>query len=276
LGDNVQGLAAKGDQSATESINVQQRASIRLSNPINRIAMALNDLMGHIWDLNKQCAPTIKEFKIAGVGNGLPAFSRISSADYDVQVSFKLNMATMFDVQMARDTALLNYKTFMVNPLVMQHPAALYELTTDTMKKVGCEIPLPKPVQATAKSPFLEHDMIRAGKKVDPVEGEDIIEHKTGHETFMQSDEFKEWPEWAKQELATHYDKTLILEQTLAAANLNASGIFEGMPMGGQGMPPQPGMTATKNPSQQFNNLRVEETPKSQRENVKNGFKGAY
>jgi hypothetical protein len=277
LGDNVQGLASKGDQSATESINVQQRASIRLSNPINRIAVALNDLMGHIWDLNKQCAPAVKEFKVAGVGNGLPVFSKITNADYDVQVSFKLNMATMFDVQMARDTALLNYKTFMVNPLVMNHPAALYELTKDTMKKVGCELPLPKPVQATARSPFLEHDMIREGKKgVDPVEGEDVEEHLAGHESFMQSDEYKEWPEWAKQELTLHYDKTQILKQTLAAANLNASGIFEGMPGAAQGMAPQPGMTATRNPSQQFNNLRVEETPKSQKENVKNGFKGAY
>lgn len=275
LGDNVQGLAAKGDQSATESINVQQRASIRLSNPINRIAVALNDLMGHIWDLNKQCAPKIKEFKVAGVGNGMPVFDKITQADYDVQVSFKLNMATMFDVQLARDTALLNYKTFMANPLVMNNPAALYELTKDTMKKVGCELPLTVPPQAKAISPFLAIDMLRAGKEIEPMEGIDTDEYITVFQEFMKGDDYKEWPEWAKQAMAIYFDKVQILKQTLAAGNLNMSGIFEGMP-GGGGMAPQPSFTASKNPSQTFNSLRVEETPKSMKENVKNGFKGAY
>ncbi len=275
LGDNVQGLAAKGDQSATESINVQQRASIRLSNPINRIGLSLHKLVGHIWDLNKQCAPKEKEFKVAGVGNGVPVFMKMTRADYDVQVAFKLNMATMFDVQMKRDTALLNYRTFMPNPLVMNNPASFYALTKDTMTSVGCEIPLMKPIQATAISPFLALDMILAGKPVEPVEGWEVDEHLTAYDAFMESDEYNdEWTDEQKQALQLLYDKVQILKQTLAAGNLNQSGVFEGMP--GGGMPAQPGMTATQNPSQKFNTLRVEETPKSMKENVKNGFKGAY
>jgi hypothetical protein len=140
------------------------------------------------------------------------------------------------------------------------------------MRKVGCDLPLLKPVQATAISPFLEHDLIREGKTVEPVEGEDVEEHLTAHQAFIDTEEFKEWPTWAQQALLLHYDKTQILKQTLASANLNSSGIFEGMP--GGGMASQPGMTATRNPTQAFNNLRVEETPKSMQQNTANGFRG--
>jgi hypothetical protein len=273
LGDVIQGInGQKG--TATETIHSQQRAGIRLSNPINRIAGALQGLVQHAWELIKQCGPEVKEFKIVGIGDGTPVFSKITSADYDAQVSFKLNMATMYDVQMLRDTALLNYKTFISNPLVMNNPASFYQLTSESMKALGLKVNIPKPEQAKARSPWVEHDLIRIGEDIEPVIGEDTDEHKRAHMSLIRSDEFKHWPSDAQQRLMTHYDKTQILETTLQAANLNQSGVFEGMP-GGAAMPPaSPGMTATRNPSQTMNNLRVEETGNSQRQNVQNGMSG--
>lgn len=271
LGDVIQGVQGKGDASATNTIHSQQRAGIRLSNPINRIAKSLQKLMDHIWDLNRQCAPTVKEFRVVGVGDGIPIFSKITSQDYANKVSFKLEMATMYDVQMLRDTALLNYQTFMSNPIFMQNPAAFYALTKETMNAVGLRIDIPKPPQAKVVSPFAEIDMVREGKMVEPVVGEDPDEHIKVYEEFMKSEDFKNWPLDAQQRLAELYDKTQMLKQTLEASNLNQSGIFEGMaPMPAEG----PGLTATRNPSQTFNNMRVGETGPSKRANLTNGSKG--
>jgi hypothetical protein len=272
LGDVMQGVPGK-DNTATETIHSQQRAGIRLATPMNRIARALDELTGHIWELTKQCAPEIKEFKVVGVGDGVPVFSKITSEDYNVNVSYKLKMATMFDVQMLRDTALLNYQTFISNPLFMQHPAAFYDLTKQTMDAVGLKVSIPKPEQANTKSPFVEHDLIRAGETIEPVIGEDTEEHKRAHMTFMKSEEFQNWPREAQQALMEHYDKTMILETTLRAANLNSSGVFPGMP-GSPAPSGNPGFTASRNPSQVFNTMRTGETGKSQRQNVKNGAPG--
>lgn len=274
LGDVIQGVMSK-DGSATEAINAQQRAGIRLATPINRISFALNELLGHIWELNKQCAPEIKEFKVVGIGAGSPVFDKITSSDYEAQVSFKLNMATLYDVQVLRDTALLNYRTFLANPLVMNNPASFYELTQNTMRAVGLEINIPKPEQAKAKSPWLEHDLLHRGTEVEPVIGEDADEHLLAHDALIRSEEFKNWPADAQQRMMLHRDKTMILKQTLEASNLNQSGIYEGPnPMGGADQQ-TPGFTASRNPTQTFNTMRVGETPDSMKQNMMNGEQGA-
>lgn len=271
LGDVIQGIAGKS--TATETIHSQQRAGIRLSNPINRIGLALERLVEHTWELYKQCSPEIKEFKIVGMGDGVPVFSKITSADYEAQVSFKLQMATMYDVQMLRDTALLNYNTFIQNPLVMNNPGSFYELTTNTMQAVGLKLNIPKPEQAKVRSPWVEHDLIREGQDVEPVLGEDTEEHMKAHMAFMKSEDFEMWPTDAQQRLMLHFDKTQMQQQAIQAANLNQSGMFEGMPGGMDSG--APGMTANKNPTQEFNTMRVNESAKSQRTNVENGMKGS-
>ncbi len=272
MGDSIQGIQGGKDATATNTIHSQQRAGIRLSNPINRLAKAVNELIEHIWELNRQCAPRMKEFRVVGMGDGVPVFSKITSQDYANKVSFKLEMATMHDVQMLRDTALLVYNTFLPNPLVVNNPAVLYTLTQKTMHDVGCDIPLPKPEQAKVISPFAELDLIREGKDVEPVIGEDPDEHLKAYDEFMKSEDYENWPDDAKMRLKMLYDKTQMLKQTLQAANLNQSGMFEGMPGGAP--PSAPGMTASRNPSQTFNNLRVGETGPSMKKNVENGPKG--
>lgn len=273
LGDVIQGVTNSGD-TATETIHSQQRAGIRLATPINRMAKALNELMGHIWELNKQCAPEIKEFQIVGMGNGLPVFEKITSKDYDVMVNFKLKMATLQETQILRDTALLNYKTFISNPLVMQNPASFYELTKNTMDAVGLKINLPKPDQAKVLSPWVIIDMIRAGSDdMEPIIGTDADEHMKAVMAFMKSEDYENWPTDRQQQLLLYYDKLQILKQTLESGNLNQSGIFAGPNPTAGGS--SPAMTATRNPSQTFNNLRVGETGNSQRQQPMNGMKGA-
>lgn len=273
MGDAIQGIQGGREQSATNTLQSVQRAGIRLATPINRIGLALEELIGHIWELMKQCGPEVKEYRIAGVGNGVPAFDKISSADYDAQVSFKLKMATLHDVQLVRDTALLNYRTFISNPLYMNNPAAFYELTQTTQEAVGLKIRLPKPDQAKIKSPFEIIDLIRAGEDQEAQLGIDPDEHMRAVMAYMKDEEFENWELPRRIALMKYYDTCQILKETLSSANLNQSGIFEGM--NGMAAPNTPGMTATRNPSQTFNNLRVGDSPKSAAKQANNGMSGA-
>ncbi len=157
----------------------------------------------------------------------------------------------------------------MANPLVMNNPAAFYELTVNTMNAVGCKVNIPKPEQANVRSPFVEHDLILRGEDLDPVLGEDTQEHMTAHKAFMKGDEFKNWPQDAQMRLAAHVDKTMVQQETLRMGNLNASGIYEGA--GPMGAPATPALDATRNPSATMNRMRAGETGKSMRQNVSNG-----
>lgn len=270
LGDVIQGLQGKADASATNTIQSTQRAGIRLATPINRIGNSLSELVGHIWDLNKLCAPEIKEFKVAGVGDGTPIFHKMARTDYNTQVAFKLHMATLQDVQMLRDSAMLNYRTFITNPMITANPASFYSLTQQTMDTLGVKVKIPMPDQAKAKSPFEIIDLIEDGEHPDPTVGIDPDEHLAAVKAFIESEDFQEWSTEQKMALFLYYDKVQILKQTLQSANLNQSGVFQGMNGVQQapGQPVPPTMTASRNPSQAMNRMRVSNSPQSARANA--------
>lgn len=272
LGDVIQGLQGKGDASATNTIQSSQRAGIRLSNPINRIGIALEELVGHIWDLNKLCAPLVKEYKVSGVGNGTPIFNKMSRSDYNTQVGFKLNMATMYDVQALQSAAMLNYRTAITNPLIMNDPAAMYDLTHQTFEALGLKLKLQIPDQAKVKSPFEVIDLIEQGKTYDPMPGIDPEEHLTALQAFAESEDFENWNTEQRAALYLYYDKVQVLKHTLQSANLNNAGIFEGMNGPQGGIPPT--VTANRNPTQRFNTTRVSNSPQSMRQNAQQGGQG--
>lgn len=263
LNENMQGVASAKEISATENIQVTQRSSIRFSNPMNRILGSLNKLLEHVWELNNLCAPATKEYFTTGIGRGGRIFDKMTKDTYKSQLKFKFEVASTFDVQLLRDSWLLAFRMFY--PLLQTHPAAAYDLMKNTMKNMGINLDIPKPPQADVLSPSVEHELIRKGQDVEPQVGEDYDEHLRQHLAWTSTEEFQGWPEDAKQGLYLHIDKTQILKATLEAANLNKSGMYEG------GMPGMPGVTATRNPSQHFNNVRVGETTASMAENVRNG-----
>jgi hypothetical protein len=272
ISENMQSVGGSKDTTATENINLNQKASIRQSNQVSRVSMALEKLLSHMWDLNRECAPATKEYFVVGLGKGGRTFDKMAREDYASQVKFKLQISTIFDQQLQRDTWLMAFRMFRQDPLVMNHPAAAYELFKNTLRGMNITLDIPKPPQAEALSPSEEHELMRKGEQPEPVPGEDYDEHLRRHTSWMKTEEFDKWSPEEKQALAEHIDKTKILKQTLESANLNKSGIFEGMPGGQQ--PQMPGMTASKNPSQQMNNMRIGETSKSAMQNLQNGQYG--
>lgn len=265
LDENIQGISSKGAQTATETIRVSSKASVRFANPFNRIVSAIDELLEHIWELNQECAPPMKEFYIVGE-DGQPMFDRMEKYDYSAKLKFTVEVSSIFDQQLTRDTMLLAYRMFLVNPLVQQHPEVLWDLSQKSLTALNVGVELPKPPQAKTLSPFEEHEMAKRGEFVEPEVGEDTKFHYKTHLRQAQDPSFKEWPPEAQQWLIMHLDKTTILEKTLESANLNKSGMFSGNPM-----MPQPGLTANRNPTQMFNTMKVGESGKSAMQNTQNG-----
>lgn len=265
LNENMQGVVSSKDTSATENIQVTQRSGIRFSNPMNRIMQAINEVVGNVWDLYGKCAPADKEYYLTGIGKAGRVL-KMTKGDYKNQLKFKLEVSSIFDVQLMRDTWMLAFKMFRADPMVGAHPAAVYELFKNTMKGMGINLDIPKPPQADVLSPSLEHELMAKGQEVEPEIGEDYEEHLRQHLAFTQTEEYEEWSDEDKQALLVHIDKTQILKKTIEQNNLNRSGVYEG------GMAPEgPSVTATRNPSQLFNNMRVGESGPSAGANVRNG-----
>jgi hypothetical protein len=269
LDENIQGISSKGAQTATETLRVSNKASVRFANPFNRIVSTINKVLNDIWELSQECAPADKEFYVVGEG-GTPAFDKMSRNDFSSQMKFTVEVKSIFDQQLTRDTMLLAYRMYLVNPLVQQHPEMLWELSQKTLDELNIRMALPKPSQANTLSPFEEHELFKNGEDPEPEVGEDVDYHLKIHENMLKNEEIKNWDEEAVKKLIIHRDKTVILKRTLESANLNKSGMFEGNPM-----MPQPGMTANRNPTQMFNTMKVGESGKSMSKNIQNGQGGA-
>lgn len=269
MDENMQGVASSRAQTATETIRVSSKASVRFANPFNRTVTAINKLLQHIWELNQDCAPSSKEFYIVGEG-GNQMFDQMNKYDFSSKLKFTIEVSSIFDQQLMRDTMLLAYRMYIVNPLVQQHPEILWDLSQKTLKTLNVDVSLPKPDQAKTLSPFEEHEMFQKGEDPEPQVGEDADHHLKVHMAMINNEEIREWDKEAIQRLILHIDKTKILKSTLESANLNKSGMFTGNPMMAQ-----PGMTANKNPTQMFNTMKVGESSKSAMKNNQNGGQNA-
>lgn len=272
--DNIQGLPASGEQTATESIAMNQRASIRLSNPLNRLVVALEKLLNHMWDLNRLCAPETKEFYVVGIGNGVPLFKTMNREDFSVQTKFKLEIQNIFDQQMLQQTWLMAFKMFRQDPIVMMNPAVSYELFKNTIAGMGINLTIPKPPQAMALSPVEVIELIEDGKDYNPMPGADFDEHLERYKEFMETEEYEDWDFQKKQKLALMIKKFQMLKGAIEKFQLNKSGLFDPGP-NLQGQSPLPGMTMTKNPSQTFNTLRAGESGPSMQQQPQNGMRGS-
>lgn len=268
LDENMQGVGSSRRRTATESINVSQRGSIRFGNPFNRIVNQLNKLLNHVWELNMECAPDEKEFYVVG-SDGAPVFNKMNAYDFTKPMKFAVSVSSVFDQQIIRDTALLAYRLFIVNPYVQQHPECLWQLSQETLDRLEVKIKIPKPPQADALSPYEAMELLKRGQDYEPVVGEDYDHHLKVYEAELQSDSIENWDEESIKKLVILRDKTMILKQTLESSNLNKSGMPD---LGAMNqMQKQPGVTSNRNPTQKFNTMRIGESGNSMMQNSQNG-----
>lgn len=265
LDENFQGVSSRSKQTATESMTVSNRASIRFGNPFNRIVSQINKLLNHIWDLNRECAPEDKEFYILGEEGG-PVFEKMSRGDYSDKFKFETEVQSVFDKQTARDTWMLAYRLFISNPFFMQHPEKLWEITQKTADNLNLDVDIPKPIQAKTTSPYEKIEIIKNGGDIEPELGEDMDHNLKVIERQLEADDLKDWDDEAIKNLVLLRDKIKMTQITLQSANLNQSGQFSGSPMA-----PQPPVTSNKNPTQMFNTMKVGEGQNSMKKNLRNG-----
>ncbi len=265
LSENIQGVASKSGTTATENMNLNQRSSIRFMNPFNRIVTQFNKVLNDCWDLSCECAPEEKEFYVVGA-DGVPIFDKMIRDDYSSRFQFEIVVQNVFDTQQVRDTALLAYRLFMANPIVQQHPEMMWDISQKTLDALNLDIDLPKPDQAKVHSAFEALEMIKNGETLEPEIGIDYDHHLKLFMEALNAEEIKDLDTEIIKNMILYTDKLKILKSTMEAANLNKSGMFEGGPQ-----PNQPGMTASRNPGQRMNTMRVAESGPSMQKNNQNG-----
>jgi len=272
--DNIQGLPSSGEQTATESISMNQRASIRLSNPLNRLVLSIEKLLNHMWDLNCQCAPETKEFYVVGIGKGVPLFKKMSREDFSVQTKFKLEIQNIFDQQMMQQTWLMAFKMFRQDPIIAMNPATTYELFTNTLRGMGINLTIPKPPQAEALSPSEVIEMLENGRDYLPMPGVDFDEHLERYAEFMETEEYQDWDDKQKKAMQLMIMKMKHLKAATEKFQLNKSGVFDPGP-NLQQQPGLPGLTQSRNPAQTMNTMRAGETGPSMAAQPNNAVQGA-
>lgn len=225
LDENMQGVGATRRRTATESLKVASRASVRFGNPFNRIVTQFNKLLKHVWELNRECAPEEKEFYVLSEG-GAPLFDKMKKYDYSVNMQFGVKVSSVFDQQTTRDSIMMAYRLFLPNPIVQAHPEVIYDLSQKTLDNLNIDIDLPKPPQAKTLSPYEEHELFQRGEDPEPEVGEDYDHHMKIHMMQLNAQNIEDWEPESVKKLIVHIDKTKILKQTIEHFNLNQSGQF--------------------------------------------------
>lgn len=274
LNENQQGVANKSATTATEAIEISRRASVKFGAPFQRIVHQLNPLLQHIHDLNYEFCPAEKTFRILG-RDGVPVFSKYTREDSKARLNYAFEIETIFDEQLARDTMMLAFRMWRSDPQIMLNRAYLYRLTRDTMDAVIGDSTAYLPVPEEAKLPSAEEaiQLILGGEKLEPKPGIDPENYLRVFAAFIDSEEFGTFRNDQQHAIFGFFAKVKFMKEVFDKFNLNNSGQYEGMmsQMAG-GMPP---VTANKNPSQTFNQLKVGEGGNSAMQNNKNGMKGA-
>lgn len=272
LSENAQGLASKSTTTATEAIEVSKRASVKFGDQFQRVIHQLNPALQHTHDLNYEFAPPDKQFRIAG-RDGLPVFDKYTRDDSEARLNYSFEVQTIFDEQLARDTWLLAFRMWRGDPQIMMHPAYLYRLTRDAMETVIGDSTGYLPVPEEAKLPSAEEaiHLLLAGEIMEPKPGIDAENYCRVFANFIDAEEFRTLRNDQQTAVFGFFMKVRFMKEVFEKYNLNMSGKFDGM-MDQAGLPP---VTASRNPSQTFNRLRVGESSGSAMQNNHNGMKGA-
>lgn len=274
LNENQQGVANRQATTATEAIEISRRASVKFGSPFQRIVHQLNPLLGHIHDLNYEFAPPEKTFRVLG-REGVPVFAKYTRDDSKARLNYAFEVETIYDEQLARDTMMLAYRMWSVKPQIMMNPAYDYRLTRDTMESVIGDSTAYLPVPTEAKLPSAEEaiQLLLAGERMEPKPGIDTENYVRVFAAFIDEDEFKTFRNDQQMAIFDFFAKVKLMQEVFDKFNLNQSGKFEGAMDGLMGgMPP---VTANRNPSQKFNQIKVGEKTNSAMENNKNGMRGA-
>lgn len=259
LNENIQGMQSKGDNTATESLEVAKRSAVKFGAPFKRVINQLKPLFYHIHELNKEFTPANKTYRVLG-RDGVPVFSKFTRDDSDARLNFEFDVQTIYDEQLMRDTWLLAFKLWRNDPQIALSPAYLYRLTQKAMQNVVGDTSAYLPVPEEAKLPSAEEsiELILQGERLEPKPGIDPVHYLRVFAGFIDSPDFGQITNKQQQDIFAFFSKVKLMKEVFDKFGLNNSGIFPTPPqsqLGGGGS----SVSVGQQPSSKFNNMRVAE-----------------
>jgi len=188
----MQGVQTSGDTTATEVATMSERAGVRFEMIYQRYENAFKEQYELVALFDQLYMSPEKEFRVLGRDGQFrwDAIKKIEMAGkLDLEIFGNSVSNETQDIQRAQ----MVYQTGIGNPLIMSKPEALYEHTRYLYERLGVmnlDRMIPKPPQASVRTPEEEAELMYSGKKVEPDLREDAQAHLLVHIAEVKQPEF--------------------------------------------------------------------------------------
>lgn len=210
--DYLMGREARGTKTPTAhgTLAIIEQGLVTFGVITKRIFRSLRKELRLLMTLNNLFLPDKKEFYIME-GEDKIAFPDIKRETFaGIRDVIPIGDPSYASKQVRRQEAMELYTILMQNPLVVQNPRSIYEITSDLIdaydKKNKSKI-LP-PLPEDTLSPEMENAMFMQGDKPKVTANENAQQHLIGHNNFLNTDFFNLMANEHKKNFLEHVRQT--------------------------------------------------------------------
>lgn len=240
-------------RTATQTVKLLEEGNVRISLDTKVLREDMSAVLSHFWDLEFMFSPEQTFFRVTEedadglfpTNNGAAA---ITSEDRDGRYDFRLQFAnSVWSKEVKKEQALARYQLDLQNPLIVNNPRALWQVTRDAHEALGdpdfADMVAEPPAPDISIDPGEEWVRMEQGEEVhvNPMDNDQVhmIRHYRDYQSAQQDPQGD--PE-AKKALMAHYlnhiaqlqQKKLqqaLIEQAVQAAGQMMQGGAGGKPL---------------------------------------------
>lgn len=228
-------------RTAQQTVSLLEEGNVRISLDTKMLREDMSMVLAHFWDLEYMFAPTQVFFRVTeedaeGAFPVNQGGAHLSLQERDGRYDFRLQFASsLYSREADKEKTLARYQLDLQNPIIMQNPAALWEVTRQAHEALGDEdfaSMVPKPPQPEASvDPKQEWIDLLHGETIHVRPTDDDMVHLNRHMQDLKASEADQEhadPD-AQQALVVHYQQHIqqlankriqqaVVEQAVTAA----------------------------------------------------------
>jgi hypothetical protein len=209
-------------RTAQQTVSLLEEGNVRISLDTKVLREDMTAVLGHFWDLEYMFAPDEVFFRVTeedagGLFDTAKGGSILSIEERDGRYDFKLQFAnSVYSREANKEKTLARYQLDLQNPLIVQNPQALWDITNKAHEALGdpdfgALVPRPGPADLPV-DPKVEWVNLLHGEDVHVNPADNDLLHMTRH--MMDLKEAEADPEHADpdamKKLAIHYREHLV------------------------------------------------------------------
>jgi hypothetical protein len=239
-------------RTATQTVKLLEEGNVRISLDTKVLREDMSLVLSHFWQLEYMFSPEETFFRVTeedadGLFKTNNGASALTSEDRDGRYDFKLEFAgSVWSKEVKKEQTLARYQLDLQNPLIVQNPRALWQVTKDAHEALGDPnfgdmVPEP-PTPDIPVDPKVEWTRMQEGEEVhiNPMDNDQL--HMIRHYAdFQRSQVDPNRDQDAEQALKVHYLNHLAqlqqkkLQQAVIEHAVAAAGQMAGGPQGAGG-----------------------------------------